>query len=57
VSSRKRIAAAQTKKAAVAEASLPQVDKEKIRAHVKYLFNDELEGRGRGQRGGDTAAD
>ena len=36
---------------------MPQVDKEKIRAHVKYLSSDELEGRGTGQRGGDLAAD
>jgi len=49
---------AQTKKKApVAEAPLPMVDKEKIRAHVKYLSSDELEGRGTGQRGGDMAAD
>jgi len=41
----------------VAEAPLPQIDKEKIRAHVKYLSSDELEGRGTGQRGGDMAAD
>jgi len=45
------------KKAPAAEAPLPQMDKEKIRAHVKYLASDELEGRGTGQRGGDTAAD
>src|SRR5216683_1882599 len=50
-------AAAQVKKAAAAEAKLPQIDKEKIRAHVKYLSSDELEGRGTGQRGGDVAAD
>src|SRR5258708_12690945 len=50
-------AAAQVKKAAAAEAKLPQIDKEKIRAHVKYLSSDELEGRGTGQRGGDAAAD
>jgi len=36
---------------------MPQIDKEKIRAHVKYLSSDELEGRGTGQRGGDMAAD
>ena len=49
---------AQTKKKApVAEAPLPIVDKGKIRAHVKYLSSDELEGRGTGQRGGDMAAD
>src|SRR5216684_1918995 len=51
-------AAAQAKKnAPAAEAPLPQIDKEKIRAHVKYLSSDELEGRGTGQRGGDVAAD
>src|ERR1700704_180003 len=49
--------AAQAKRAPVAEAPLPQVDKEKIRAHVKYLSSDGLEGRGTGQRGGDMAAD
>ena len=49
--------AVQAKKAPVAEPPLPQVDKEKIRAHVKYLSSDELEGRGTGQRGGDLAAD
>lgn len=35
----------------------PKVDPEKIRAHVKYLASDELEGRGTGQKGGDLAAD
>src|SRR5229473_3048188 len=44
-------------KKSAAEAPLPQIDKEKIRAHVKYLSSDELEGRGTGQRGGDMAAD
>lgn len=32
-------------------------DPEKIRAHVKFLASDLLEGRGTGQRGGDIAAD
>src|ERR1700693_418954 len=32
-------------------------DAEKIRAHVKFLSSDLLEGRGTGQRGGDIAAD
>src|SRR5437667_9615819 len=50
-------AAAQAKKKApAAEAPLPMMDKERIRAHVKYLSSDELEGRGTGQRGGDLAA-
>jgi Zn-dependent M28 family amino/carboxypeptidase len=34
----------------------PKFDSEKIRAHVKYLASDELEGRGTGQKGGDLAA-
>ena len=33
------------------------IDAEKIRATVKYLSDDALEGRGTGQRGGDLAAD
>lgn len=33
------------------------VDLEKIRAHVKFLSSDLLEGRGTGQRGGDIAAE
>ncbi|HEV1995385.1 MAG TPA: hypothetical protein VGR03_13730, partial [Candidatus Acidoferrum sp.] len=58
VFARENRAAAQAKKKALAsEAPLPQVDKEKIRAHVKYLSSDELEGRGTGQRGGEIAAD
>src|SRR5258708_5847419 len=53
-----RSAGAQAKKnIPVAEKPLPMVDKERIRAHVKYLSSDELEGRGTGQRGGDMAAD
>jgi len=35
----------------------PKFDPEKIRAHVKYLASDELEGRGMNQKGGDLAAD
>src|SRR5262249_628467 len=34
-----------------------KIDPEKIRAHVKYLASDALEGRGTGQKGGDVAAD
>lgn len=33
------------------------IDAEKIRATVKYLSDDALEGRGTGQKGGDAAAD
>ena len=36
---------------------LPAIDPEKIRAHVKFLASDLLEGRGTGQRGGDVAAE
>jgi TonB family protein len=36
---------------------LPSADAEKIRAHVKYLSSDALEGRGMGQPGGELAAD
>jgi len=36
---------------------VPKIDPEKIRAHVKYLASDELEGRGMNQKGGDLAAD
>jgi TonB family protein len=34
-----------------------RIDAERIRAHVKYLASDALEGRGTGQKGGDAAAD
>jgi Zn-dependent M28 family amino/carboxypeptidase len=40
-----------------AKLNVPKIDAEKIRAHVKYLSSDELEGRGTGQKGGDLAAD
>jgi TonB family protein len=40
-----------------AKTNVPKIDAEKIRAHVKYLASDELEGRGPGQKGGDMAAD
>jgi Zn-dependent M28 family amino/carboxypeptidase len=38
------------------KARKPKVDAERIRAHVKYLASDELEGRGTGQKGGERAA-
>lgn len=34
-----------------------KIDPERIRAHVKYLSSDALEGRGTGQKGGDLAAE
>jgi Zn-dependent M28 family amino/carboxypeptidase len=49
-------AAAQAKKPGSQVVS-PEIDKEKIRAHVKFLASDLLEGRGTGQRGGDIAAE
>src|SRR6476646_712529 len=39
------------------QAAMHSIDAEKIRATVKYLSDDALEGRGTGQKGGDKAAD
>jgi len=39
-----------------ATAAMANINPESIRAHVKYLSDDLLEGRGTGQRGGDIAA-
>ena len=41
----------------VAIAALQKVDPDHIRAHVRFLSLDLLEGRGTGQRGGDVAAE
>ena len=38
-------------------AAIQKVDPERIRAHVRFLSHDLLEGRGTGQRGGDIAAE
>src|SRR6476661_10507459 len=38
-------------------AALQKIDPERIRAHVRFLADDLLEGRGTGQRGGDIAAE
>src|SRR5215469_17858374 len=40
-----------------AQKAMNSIDSEKIRATVKYLSDDALEGRGTGQKGGDMAAD
>ena len=40
-----------------AEQAMASVDGQRIRAHVKFLASDLLEGRGTGQRGGDIAAE
>jgi Zn-dependent M28 family amino/carboxypeptidase len=42
---------------AAAQQAMNSIDAEKIRATVKYLSDDALEGRGTGQKGGDKAAD
>ena len=39
-----------------AAAAMQSIDAERIRAHVKFLADDLLEGRGTGTRGGDIAA-
>src|SRR6266571_5123317 len=41
----------------VAIAAMKKIDPEHIRAHVRFLSHDLLEGRGTGQRGGDIAAE
>ncbi len=38
-------------------AALQKIDPQRIRAHVRFLAHDLLEGRGTGQRGGDIAAE
>lgn len=38
-------------------AAMQRIDPERIRAHVRFLSHDLLEGRGTGQRGGDIAAE
>jgi Zn-dependent M28 family amino/carboxypeptidase len=40
-----------------AQQAMNAIDSEKIRATVKYLSDDSLQGRGTGQKGGDMAAD
>jgi Zn-dependent M28 family amino/carboxypeptidase len=42
---------------AEAQQAMASIDPERIRAHVKFLASDLLEGRGTGQRGGDVAAE
>jgi Zn-dependent M28 family amino/carboxypeptidase len=39
------------------EVAAASIDAEKLRAHVRFLSHDLLEGRGTGQRGGDIAAE
>lgn len=51
------LASAQTVEAPAAQKAMNAIDAEKIRATVKYLSDDALQGRGTGQKGGDMAAD
>jgi Zn-dependent M28 family amino/carboxypeptidase len=44
-------------KSPAANSAIPEMNKENIRAHVRFLSHDLLEGRGTGQRGGDIAAE
>jgi Zn-dependent M28 family amino/carboxypeptidase len=46
-----------TRLPSTAFAALETIDPERIRAHVRFLSHDLLEGRGTGQRGGDIAAE
>ena len=41
----------------VAVSAMQKINPERIRAHVRFLSHDLLEGRGTGQRGGDVAAE
>jgi Zn-dependent M28 family amino/carboxypeptidase len=50
-------AQAQQNLPAGAQKAMNAIDSEKIRASVKYLSDDKLQGRGTGQKGGDMAAD
>src|SRR5215470_5036226 len=43
--------------AATASAQMTEISPERIRAHVKFLSSDLLEGRGVGARGGDLATE
>src|SRR6516162_2423687 len=52
-----RIAAAGPRLSSAAFAAMETIDPERIRAHVRFLSHDLLEGRGTGQRGGDIAAE
>src|SRR6478752_756337 len=50
-------AQAQSSLPPAAQKAMNGIDAEKIRATVKYLSDDSLQGRGTGQKGGDMAAD
>src|SRR6266852_3303546 len=54
---RARVQAASARLPGSAIAALQKIDPERIRAHLRFLADDLLEGRGTGQRGGDIAAE
>jgi Zn-dependent M28 family amino/carboxypeptidase len=54
---RKTSSVASVRLSGPAIAALEKINPENIRAHVRFLSHDLLEGRGTGQRGGDTAAE
>jgi Zn-dependent M28 family amino/carboxypeptidase len=56
-SAHKPVATASAHLPAAAIAALQKIDPEHIRAHVRFLSHDLLEGRGTGQRGGDIASE
>jgi hypothetical protein len=51
------VALARTGVPKAVEVAAASIDPEKLRAHVRFLSHDLLEGRGTGQRGGDIAAE
>src|SRR6185437_10872726 len=57
VSSQARTGEASKQLPAAAQQAMNSINAEKIRATVKYLSDDSLQGRGTGQKGGDEAAD
>jgi Zn-dependent M28 family amino/carboxypeptidase len=54
---RKKVRAVSPRMPGVAFAAMETINPEHIRAHVRFLASDLLEGRGTGQRGGDIAAE
>ncbi len=55
-SARRKAHATSVRLPGVAFAAMQNINPERIRAHVRFLSDDLLEGRGTGQRGGDIAA-
>jgi Zn-dependent M28 family amino/carboxypeptidase len=55
-SARRKTHPASARLSPAAAAAMQSINSERIRAHVRFLADDLLEGRGTGQRGGDIAA-